>query len=84
MLRNDRDEDDVLSLERLLLLVRPYPVFYLVCLSSCDVDVQSAQQPFGSFPGVFSFFAISASRLSSILFRRSLHARFLILIHFVA
>jgi len=68
------------------LLIRPCPVFYSMCLLSCDVDVQLSHQRFGNRPsglGIFAFslFGIFASRLSFILFTWSLHARFLILIY---
>jgi len=50
------------------------------------LDVQLSHQRFGGRPdgpgmSGFPFFAIFASRLSSILFTWSLHARFLILVH---
>jgi len=71
----------------LFLLTEPCPIFYSVCLFFCDVDAQLSHQCFGDRPdglGLFSFpfFAIFASRLSSVLFTRSLHSRLLILAPF--
>jgi len=71
------------------LLIGPCSVFYAVCLFFCDVDVQLPHQYFESRQGdleVFglTFLAIFVRRLSSILFTRCLHARFLILAHFIS
>jgi len=68
----------------LRILTGSCPVFYPVCLFFCDVDVQLSHQRFGGLQ-LFGFllFAIFASRLSSILFAWSLHARLLILAHLV-
>jgi len=60
----------------ILLLIRACPAFYPVRLFFCDVNVQPSQQGFqglGMFG--FAFFAVLASRLSSIPFRRSPRAR---------
>jgi len=70
------------------LLIGPHSVFHPMCSFSCDVDVQLSHQRFESRPGDlgmlgFPFFAIFASRLSSILFTWTLHARLLILAHFM-
>jgi len=59
-----------------------------MCLFSCDLDIQFLHQRFGDhLSGLrisdFPFSAIFASRLSFILFTRSLHARLLLLAHFI-
>jgi len=73
----------LLLLLLLLFLIGPSPVFYLICLFSCDVDIQLSHRCFGGHSGYlkmfgFPFFAIFASRLSFI------HARLLILVRLMS
>jgi len=61
-------------------------MYLIQCACSPDIDVQLLHQCFGGRPGGlrvsgFPFFATLASRLSPVLFTRSLQARLLVLLH---